>query len=196
MNLVQRVTTLLAVLSLGACSKTVQWEEEVPLNTGEVIWVKREVAYKLKGAGGNPLDMAYRPAWTEQIDFEWKSKKYRYVGDARLMLLAISPHTQRPVLVASAANRDWHWRHDYRCTTPFYVQFVPSADGSDWTWPSGIEPWLFGLPHNLMAHRAEVGTTNGRYTSNDRRAMDRTMLIEDPSSARVDPAYKFKECKK
>ena len=27
------------MLQLSACSKTVQWEEEVPLNTGEVFWV-------------------------------------------------------------------------------------------------------------------------------------------------------------
>jgi hypothetical protein len=53
------LSSLLGLLQLTACSKTVQWEEEVPLNTGEVIWVKREVTYKYKGAGGNPLDMDY-----------------------------------------------------------------------------------------------------------------------------------------
>lgn len=37
----------LVMTALTACSKTVQWEEEVPLNTGDVIWVKREVVYKL-----------------------------------------------------------------------------------------------------------------------------------------------------
>ncbi len=45
---------------LSACSKKVHWEEEVPLNTGEVIWVKRIVTYKFQGASGNPFDMAYR----------------------------------------------------------------------------------------------------------------------------------------
>lgn len=188
------VVLLCAAALLAGCSKTVQWEEEVPLNTGDVIWVKRYVTYKLQGAGGNPLDMGYWPDWTEQIAFEWKGKKYRYVGDARVMLLAISPNSQRPVLVASAANKEWHWRNNYRCTTPFYVQFVPSADGREWSWPPSIEPWLYNMSHNLMAKREDFGEMKARYTSSDRTAMDRTMSIQDPSSARIDPSYKFDQC--
>jgi hypothetical protein len=194
MRLAKIITLLLAMLLLTACSKTVQWEEEVPLNTGETIWVKREVTYKYKGAGGNPLDMAYRPDWTEEIAFEWKGKKYRYVGDADLMLLAISPVTQQPVLVSKATNKDWHWQHNFRCTTPFYVQFVPSANGREWSWPPSLEPWLFNIPYNLMAHRAEVGAMNSRYTANDRAAMDKTMVIQSPSDSRIDPTYKSDSC--
>ena len=183
-----------AVVTLSACSKTVQWEEEVPLNTGETIWVKRYVTYKYKGAGGNPLDMAYRPDWTEEIAFEWKDKTYRYVGDADLMLLAISPITQLPVLVAHAANKDWHWRHSYRCTTPFYVQFIPDSSGQDWSWPPSIEPWLYGMGHNLLAKRDDLEKMKSRYTTSDRVAMDRTMAIQDPFSARIDPIYKSDTC--
>jgi hypothetical protein len=73
---------VIAVLPLAACSKTVQWGEAVPLNTGETNWVTREVTYSLKGDGDNPLDMAYRSDWIEEITFDWKGKKYRYVGDA------------------------------------------------------------------------------------------------------------------
>lgn len=193
-TLLRMLLALLAAMQLSACSKTVQWEEEVPLNTGEVIWVKRFVTYKYQGAGGNPLDMAYRPDWTEEIAFEWKDKKYRYVGDARLMLLAISPNTQRPVLVARANNRQWHWSHNYRCTTPFYVQFVPSADGRDWPWPPSIEPWLYNLSHNLMAKRDDPEKMKSRYTASDRAAMDQTMAIQDPSSARIDPTFKSDTC--
>jgi hypothetical protein len=194
MRLVNILAPLLAMLLLTACSKTVQWEEEVPLNTGETIWVKREVIYKYKGAGGNPLDMAYRPDWTEEISFEWKGKKYRYVGDARLMLLAISPHAQRPVMIAKASSNDWHFSHNYRCTTPFYVQFTPDERGREWSWPPSIEPWLYGMTHNLMAKREDLGKMKARYTINDRAAMDRTMAIQNPSSARIDPTYKFDSC--
>jgi hypothetical protein len=35
-----------AVFLLSSCSKTVKWEEEVPLNTGEVIWVERVDSYE------------------------------------------------------------------------------------------------------------------------------------------------------
>jgi hypothetical protein len=37
---------VVAVFLLSACSKTVTWEEEVPLNTGEVIWVERVDSYE------------------------------------------------------------------------------------------------------------------------------------------------------
>jgi hypothetical protein len=181
-------------MTITACSKTVQWEEEVPLNTGETIWVKRTVEYKLKGAGGNPFDMAYRPDWTEEIAFEWKGKKYNYVGDALLMLLAISPHTQRPILVAKATNKEWSSKNKYRCTTPFYVQFVPETDGRKWSWPPSIEPWLYDMPYNLMAYRVESGEMMKRYTTSDRKEMDKTMAIQNQSNARIEPTYKFAQC--
>jgi hypothetical protein len=181
-------------LQITACSKTVQWEEEVPLNTGETIWVKRTVEYKLKGAGGNPFDMAYRPDWTEEIAFEWKGKKYSYVGDADLMLLAISPHTQRPVLVAQAANKQWSRQNNYRCTTPFYVQFVPTANGKEWSWPPNIEPWLYEMDHNLMANKSEADHMMKRYTISDRADIDRAMTIQSPSDARIIPTFKFAQC--
>ncbi|MGE0332068.1 MAG: hypothetical protein AB7P37_15425 [Ramlibacter sp.] len=189
------VTLLIATL-LAGCSRTVTWQEEVPLNTGETIWVTREVTYKLQGASGNPLDMGYRPDWTEELAFDWQGRHYRYVGDASLMLLAISPAAKRPVLVAKAADKQWNWQNNYRCTTPFYVQFVPDASGRVWSWPPSIEPWLYGMPYNLMAKRADLGEFKTRYTSSDRARMDRTMSIQNPSSVRVDPAYMFDGCKK
>jgi hypothetical protein len=191
-----RTLLLLPLLALlVACSKTVTWEEEVPLNTGDTIWVTRVVTYKLKGDAGNPLDMAYRPDWTETLEFDWQGKKYSYTGNADLMLLAISPEDRRPVLAAKAVNKDWHWNHVYRCTTPFYVQFTPSENGRDWSWPPAIEPWLYSQPYNLMAHRAELSNVKTRYTSSDRESLDRTMSLQSPSDARIDPTYKSEHCR-
>lgn len=183
-----------AVLHLAACSKTVRWEEEVPLNTGETIWVTREVTYKLKGGGDNPLDIAYRPDWTEEIAFEWNGKKYRYVGDAGLMLLAISPLTHQPVLIADAALKGWDWQHGYRCTTPYYVQLSPPVSGKEWSWPPSIESWLFDMPSNLMMHRDKKEKMKARYTVSDRVALDRIMAIQSPRLVRIDPIYKFDQC--
>ena len=90
---------MVVALQLAACSNTVQWEEEVPLNTGETIWVKRTVVYAYQGGAGNPLDMAYRPQrGGENLEFEWQRKSYAFNLDAGVMLLAISPQGQ-PVLV-------------------------------------------------------------------------------------------------
>jgi hypothetical protein len=36
-----------AHLLLCACSKTMQWEEEVSLNTGETIWIERTMPWAL-----------------------------------------------------------------------------------------------------------------------------------------------------
>ena len=43
MNPIKLILIGLAMTALTACSKTVEWEEEVPLNTGETIVVKRTV---------------------------------------------------------------------------------------------------------------------------------------------------------
>jgi hypothetical protein len=196
MNLIKLILMGLAMTVLSACSKTVQWEEEVPLNTGDVIWVSRTVEYKLQGTGGNPLDLGYWPSWTEEIAFEWKDKKYKYMGDAGIMLLAISPTTNMPVLVARADLKNWDIKNNYRCATPFYVQLQPSASGSEWTWPPKIEPWLFNASYNLMHHRADDGRMKSRYTSQDRIDSDHITRHQSPSLARIDPTFTFKaDCK-
>ena len=192
-KLSQILLALVTATQLVACSKTVQWEEEVPLNTGETIWVKKTLHYSIKGGAGNPLDMAYRPDWVERLTFTWGEKKYVYEGDARVILLAISPQ-QIPVLVAPAAGSGWHHTHNYKCTTPFYVQFVPDASGRDWTWPPAIEPWLFGLPHNLLRTREAPEKMKTRYTAQERNKEDSTGSIQDPSQAHIDPNHTVNTC--
>lgn len=183
----------LYVLELIACTKTVQWEEEVPLNTGETIWVKRTVPYSIQGDAGNPLDMRYRPAWTEVIEFKWSGKTYRYEGDARIMVLAISPQKQ-PVLVAGAADASWDAKHNYRCVIPFYVQLVPDASGTHWTWPPQIDAWLYNLPANLMRQRKRPEEMSRRYTIAQRQAEDYSGSIGVEPYQRIDPTYIADHC--
>ena len=191
----QMLLVVVAVAQLAACSKTVQWEEEVPLNTGETIWVKRSVVYSLKGAGGNPFDIGYGQNKTEKLSFQWGGRKYVYEGEAALMLLAISPQKQ-PVLVAPAADRSWDWNHNYYCTIPYYVQFVPDASGREWTWPPDVEPWLYGLSHNLMRQRRKPEEMKARYSAQQRNEEDAIMVIQGPSSGKIDPKFTDRDCKK
>ncbi|WP_096696133.1 hypothetical protein [Polaromonas sp. AER18D-145] len=198
MNSFKRIATILALAAttlLSACSKTVQWEEEVPLNTGETIWVKRSVVYSLKGAGGNPFDIGYGQDKTEMLSFQWGGKKYVYEGEAALMLLAISPQKQ-PVLVAPAADRGWDWNHNYYCATPHYVQFVPDASGREWPWPPEIEPWVYGMSHNLMRQRRKPEEMKTRYTAQQRDEEDRILSIQTPSRVTIDAKHISKNCKK
>ena len=191
-RLVLAMALSIAVL-LTACSKTVTWEEEVLLNTGEVIWVKRLVQYSLKGDAGNPLDMAYRPDWIETLSFAWKGKKYSYEGDADVMLLAISPLSGEPVLIANAALKNWDTKHDYRCTTPYYVQLVPKSNSNEWTWPLSIEPWLYEMQTNLLLHRAKFEEIKPRYAIDDRIRLDAGL---SQFLKRIDSSFKFDSCKK
>ena len=199
MNRLKRVSKILVAVTvavqLTGCSKTVQWDEEVPLNTGETIWVKRTVVYSLKGAGGNPFDIGYGQDKTETLSFNWGSKKYVYEGDAALMLLAISPQKQ-PVLVAPAADRGWDWNHNYYCATPHYVQFVPDMSGREWPWLLEIEPWIYGMSHNLMRQRRKPEKMQTRYTAQQRDEEDRILSIQTPSRVIIDSKHISKNCKK
>lgn len=185
---------LAAAMQLAACSKTVQWEEEVPLNTGETIWVTRTVVYSAQGGAGNPLDMAYRPEKDQIIEFTWNGKRYRYEGDARIMFLAISPQGQ-PVLVAKASENAWEARHRYACTYPFYVQLIPDETGQIWTWPPKIDSWLYGVPNNLLLVSHPPGQMKKRYTAVERQAENHPGSIGNPSQQRVDPTYTGDLCK-
>ena len=95
MNLLKVLLKILltagAALQLTACSKTVQWEEEVPLNTGETIWVKRYVTYKFETTQDNPFAFQYWPMGDQAISFKLKGRDYRFVGANSLILLAVSP---------------------------------------------------------------------------------------------------------
>jgi hypothetical protein len=191
----QMVLWCVLALHLAACSRTVEWQEEVPLNTGETIWVKRKVVYSLQGASGNPLDIGYRPNKTETLSFRWEGKDYFYKGDAAVILLAISP-ARRPTLVARASDRSWDWIHDFLCATPHYVQLVPDSSGRNWTWPPQIEPWQFGMSHNLMRQRRKPEQMNSRYTSQQRIAEDAIGMMQTPSAFMIDPNYTAESCKR
>jgi hypothetical protein len=186
------VATIVCVLG---CSKSVQWDEEVPLNTGEIIWVKRTVVYSPQGGAGNPLNVDRRPGRDQTIEFAWNGSTYRYEGDARIMLLAISPQ-DRPILVAKAPDNSWEARHKYSCTYPFYVQLVPDETGKVWTWPAQLEPWLFNLPANLLLSRYSPERMKSKYTSADRQAEDFPGAVNNTSQQKIDPAYTGDLCKR
>ncbi len=193
-QLLRLLLAMAAAAQLTACSKTIQWEEEVPLNTGETIWVKRTVVYSPQGGAGNPGDIAYRPEKDQAIDFTWNGKSYYYKGDARLILLAISPQEQ-PVLVARAEDNAWEARHQYPCTIPHYVQLVPDASGRAWSWPTKIEPWLYNLRTNLLLARHPPDEMRKRYTIQDRQAENYPGAVQSPSKQVIDPGFAGDLCK-
>jgi hypothetical protein len=178
---------VIVATQLTACSKTVVWEEEVPLNTGEVIWVKRTVEYALRGAGSNPFDISMSPKWDELIEFTWNGKKYAYQGEATIMLLAISPD-KKPVLVAPSGDKGWDSKNRYPCNVPAYVELVPDATGKKWTWPAKIEPWLYKMPYNLMQTRKKAEEMTKIYSTQERLSED-SGFSHVISMVTIDPTY-------
>jgi hypothetical protein len=72
-----KLCMLLPLVAITACSKTVQWEEEVPLNTGETIWVKRSDTYvRCKWGGGQKPDRIVFHG-TDNLSFISWIQKYR-----------------------------------------------------------------------------------------------------------------------
>lgn len=80
-----------SIMLLTACSlteKTVQWEEEVPLNTGETIWVKRTDSFVSRSEPGNPLRMGWWPK-ARSYAFAWQGQNYTYHVDVKISSGAI-----------------------------------------------------------------------------------------------------------
>jgi len=186
---------LLAIMQLTGCAKTVQWEEEVLLNTGETIWVTKEVRYTIRGQSGNPADLGYRPDFKESTSFKYSDRSYSYTGDASIMVLAISPQ-RLPVLLAIASSAsDWAYKNRYECVTPYYVQLMPDSTGLQWTWPDKIEPWTYNLPANLMRNRDHPSEVKRRYTVGDKV---KQTYMQDPSLSavqKIDPLFTGIRCK-
>ena len=195
---VQWLRTLLAALvatQVTACSRTVHWEEEVPLNTGEVIVVKRVGAYEFESESGNPLRFAYRPQWRSTIEFTYNGKRYSHTDDASLVLLAIAPNGS-PTLVAEAANHDWAWKHKYNCVTPSYVQFSPDESGERWTWPKRIDAWLHNQPTNLIFGLVPLEAQGKTFKASDRAKMNLSLTVMFKELSFIDPAYSEHKCQR
>ncbi len=181
----------LTAMQLSGCSRTVEWEEEVPLNTGETIWVHRSMPWVYKGGFGNPFDMAMLPTGEQTLRFKYGEIEYSFSGRLKLGWIAISPE-RKPVLVAIPGSYGWNYRYEstYFCVTPYYVQFVPDQTGVKWTWPEKIEPWLYRLPANLMANIPKVDEIrSARFSAQDRDRRDATYRVQSPFGRQIDPLY-------
>lgn len=188
-----RLLLVIAAVQLAGCSKTVQWDEEVPLNTGDTIWVKRSATYARSGAYANPLQLGWMLK-AETLTFEWAGQKYEWEGDISLMALAIDPQ-HRPILVADADwNYRWGDRHHYTCVKPYYVQFVPKSP-SEWPWLLAVEPWLYGVEANLMRYRTTPNEMPIRVSRSDRNNADADMLYRNASAKQINPNYIPDHCK-
>ena len=156
-----------AMIALSACTRAVRWEEEVVLNTGETIVVKRKGTYTYQGLTSDGQHFTYVPEPQTTIEFTYKEKRYSHSGHGQLQLIAVDAKGL-PNLVARPSD-EWTKQNKYSCDPPYYVQFRPSPNGNDWTWPERIEPWLYKLPTNLVLGLAEIEDDGKTFTANDQQ---------------------------
>jgi hypothetical protein len=149
-------------LQLTACAKTVQWEEEVPINAEETIWVKRTDTYVKGGEPGNPLK------WTWGLDkrayaFSWRGQAYTY---------EVKTKSGGPLLLhvfaadKSVAVVDSTWP-----TCAGYGEFR-WANGA-WRLQENVSKSLIGQRRNLMAfYSADAGDIPARVDKAFRQQAD------------------------
>lgn len=192
MKLFKLLMTGLAMTSLAACSKTVQWEEEVPLNTGETIVVKRSGSYTYKGLTSDGNAFSWNPEWRSTIEFTYKGKQYSHTDDAPLQLLAIAPDGTPNLIAATGA--EWGRKNKYYCVTPSYVQFRPDSTGKAWTWPDKIDVWLYGLPTNLLLDLASLADDGKKFSSEEQQKKNASITERSKQFKNIDPTYKTNDC--
>lgn len=191
--LLARILVLTWLCSLAACSKTVQWEEEVQLNTDETIVVKRSGTYSFKCEFAVGTGCGYSPEWHSTIKFTYKGKNYVHTSEAFPMVLAISPDG-KPSLVAVADESGWGNKNRYPCDAPYYVQFQPDENGKRWTWPTKIDTWLYNLSTNLVIGLAPLESDGKRFLETDREQKNASAINGSTFYRRIEPSYSSQHC--
>lgn len=183
------VTWLIASLAIGllsACSKTVTWEEEVPLNTGEIIWVERSVEYSIQGDAGNPFSLLWRTSGPSLMKFALNNKTYNFSSLGNIQMLAISPLGE-PAIFGIADQ--WSWQANYPCSIPFYVQYVPSDTGELSKWLPRVEAWSLNMKTNLLLKIPDPSSKKSRYTTSDKMIVNASVQAGDSFRQKIDPNY-------
>lgn len=143
MNLLKMLLKILltagAALQITACSKTVEWEEEVPLNTGETIWVKRIDTFVKGPEPGNPLKRTWGLE-KRNYAFAWQGQGYAYEVKTKTggpFLIHVFPADKTMAIVDSA----WPYCQGYG-----ELRWI----NSNWQLQQNVSPELVGEPRNLM----------------------------------------------
>ena len=190
----QILTLFIAVIHITGCTRTVQWEEEVPLNTGETIVVKRSGTYTHSWNVGLAFS-GFSPDPISTIEFAYKGKSFVFTGEPGLLLLAISPNGL-PNLIADPRHNGWEWKNNFFCVVPYYLQLRPDSTGKQWVWPEKIDTWLYGLPTNLIFGLAPLESDGKKYSAADRTLENGTRHSSEGHDRSIIPTYKFDSCKR
>jgi hypothetical protein len=158
---------LAAAFMLGACgdadAKTVSWEEETRLNSGEVVWVKRTDSFSRRAEPGNPLASGWWPE-ARRYEFTWRGRQYAYETNPKESLGAIVLAVRGQQLILLDRSR--------ACRTPGFAEFV--FDGSRWQLQKSVGSDMLGQARNLMYSNANI-QDGQRLSADDKLARDKAI---------------------
>ena len=190
MKFAKNIALSFFMLLLSACSqtvKTVQWEEEVPLNTGETIWVKRLDTFVKGPEPGNPLKRTWGLEKRDYV-FAWQGQKYAYV---------VKTKTGGPVLIHvlladnTIAIVDSAWPY---CAGYGEFRWI---DGY-WQLQKNVSPTIIGQRRNLMGSFDAAGEIPARVDTAFKHQIDtsvnssqKIMQIEEAHLATNCPRKKY-----
>lgn len=142
-----------AVFLLSACSKTVTWVEEVPLNTGQVILVNRADHFERHSEPGNPLKLGWRLD-RRVFEFTWRAQRIRFeTPTSHTIIVQASDLHDGIVFVSWVAACEKRGYGEFR--------WINGA----WQLQPNVNPMLIGQPRNLMDYySAEDGAIPARVT--------------------------------
>ncbi|MDP3760098.1 MAG: hypothetical protein Q8R01_06240 [Ramlibacter sp.] len=135
---------LIAAFHLAACSKTVQWEEEVELSSGEILWVKRTDSFKRTSEPGNPLQSAWWPT-RRALEFTWHGQRYEFDTDTTSIMMLYEVEVSKSMAIVAWTKK---------CAKPGYGEFR-RANG-DWHLQPTVSAAIVGKPRNLMGFYSAV----------------------------------------
>lgn len=165
------VVAVLLCINFFILTKTKSWDEEVLLNTGEVIWIKRSQTFNYGSAGDNPFKFGYYPERDEEIKFTWNGKKYYYKGSDGIFLLVISPENF-PIFVAVKGVQLFGYHNDETCSHPNYKMMLFDDKVENWIYIDFIEPWLYEMPKNLLINTSDMDGLKSKYTMQEKPYYD------------------------
>ena len=155
---------LTAVLMLSGCggssAKSVSWDEEVRLNTGEVLWIKRTDNFQRRSVPGNPLQMGWWPD-VRTYEFAYRNRNYLYRTNPADSLGALMLFARGDDVMVIDATR--------ACGKPGYAEF--RWDGQRWQ-ARNVGPDAIGQPRNLMQAYSEQKSWGDRISTQDKVARD------------------------
>ena len=135
---------MFTTLLLMGCSKSVQWVEEVPLNPGTNIWIKRTDSYARASEPGNPLKLGWR-LQKRELEFDWEGQPVRFQTDASDIILLHELESLKSISIVA-------WTQD--CTKRGYGEFR-WLDGR-WKLQPTVNSELVGRTRNVMGYFSSI----------------------------------------